>query len=155
MEIRTLGDLFYHSVDGYQKPEHLKYKRAGAWRGISSDEFRRGVEELSLGLRLLGIEKGDTLSILSENRPEWAFADLATLTAGAVDAPIYSTLTPPQILYILNDCRAKAIFVSTPAQARKVAEIRAKAPHLRHVIRMDPEPLPDTLALDEVRAKGR
>src|SRR5262249_47397367 len=95
-EIRTLCDLFYDSVDRYRKPEHLRYKRGGEWRSLSSDELRRAVEELSLGLRSLGVERGDRVSILSENRPEWAFADLATLTAAAVDAPIYSTLTPPQ-----------------------------------------------------------
>ena len=50
--------------------------------GLSSDEFRRGVEELSMGLRALGVEKGDRVAILSENRPEWALADLATLCRG-------------------------------------------------------------------------
>ena len=155
MEIRTLCDLFYHSVDGFQKPSHLRYKQGGAWKDVSSSEFREIVEELSLGLRALGIEKGDRVAILAENRPEWAYADLATLTAGAVDAPIYSTLTPPQVLYILNDSESKAIFVSNAAQARKVAEIRGQAKALRHVIRMDEQELEGTLSLAEVRARGR
>ena len=90
MSIRTLCDIFYRSVDTYRKPDHLQYKQDGAWRAISSDEFRRAVEELSMGLRGLGVEKGDRVAILSENRPEWAYADLATLCAGAVDAPIYA-----------------------------------------------------------------
>ncbi len=155
MEIRTLCDIFYASVDTYRKPEHLKYKKDGVWRGISSDELRRAVEELSLGLRALGVEKGDRVAILSENRPEWAIADLATLTAAAVDAPIYSTLTPPQILYILNDSEAKVLFLSTAAQGRKIAEIRAQAKSLKHVIRMDDTPIDGTVSIDEVRAKGR
>src|SRR4029079_17355186 len=94
---------------------------------------------------------------LAENRPEWAFADLATLTAAAVDAPIYSTLTPSQVLYILNDAEAKILFVSNAAQAKKVAEIRDQARHLRQVIRMDEEPIgmAGTLSLAEVRALGR
>jgi len=153
--IRTLCDLFYDSVDRHHKPEHLRHKRGGEWRGISSEEFRRAVEELSMGLRGLGVERGDRVAILSENRPEWAFADLATLTAAAVDAPIYSTLTPAQVLYILNDSEAKVLFLSSEAQGRKVAEIRAQAKHLRHVIRMDDVPIEGTLSLDEVRAKGR
>src|SRR5262249_49080058 len=123
--------------------------------GISSDEFRRAVEELSMGLRELGVEPGDRVAILSENRPEWAFADLATLTAAAVDAPIYSTLTPPQVLYILNDSEARVLSLSNEAQGRKVAEIRAQAKHLRHVIRMDEAPIEGTLSLDEVRSRGR
>jgi long-chain acyl-CoA synthetase len=155
--VRTLSDLFYESVDTYRKPDHLKHKVEGQWRGISSDEFRRAVEETSLGLRELGVEKGDRVALLSENRPEWAIVDLATLTAAAVDVPIYATLTSAQALYILNDSEAKVCVVSTAAQLRKVSEVRAQARHLRHVVRMDAAggPVPDTLTLDEVRARGR
>ena len=102
MAIQTVCDIFYRSVDTYRKPEHLKYKKDGAWRAISSEELRAAVEETSMGLRALGIGKGDVVAILSENRPEWAFADLATLCAGAADATIYATLTPPQVQYILE-----------------------------------------------------
>jgi long-chain acyl-CoA synthetase len=157
MEVRTLCDIFYQAV-ALDKPAHLRFKRGETWHDISSAEFRRAVEELSMGLRALGIDRGDRVGILSENRPEWAFADLATLTAAAVDAPIYATLTPPQILYILNDSEAKALFVSTPAQARKVQEIRAQATHLQHVIRMEEMPADaaaGTISIDEVRAQGR
>lgn len=155
MEVRTLCEIFYRSVDTYRKPDHLRRKKDGAWRAISSDEFRKSVEELSSGLRALGIQKGDKVAILSENRPEWAYADLATLAAGAVDVPIYSTLTPQQVLYILNDSKARAIFVSNAAQAAKVIEVRAEAKHLEHVIRMDETVIEGTRSLDEVRALGR
>lgn len=157
MEIRTLCDVFYRSVDTLRKPEHLKFKKDGVWHGISSDAFRTAVEELSMGLRELGLEKGDRVAILSENRPEWAFADLAALTAAAVDVPVYATLTPAQVLYILNDSEAKLAFVSSPLQARKIAEVRDQAKPLRHVIRMEDDPgFPEgTLSIDEVRARGR
>jgi long-chain acyl-CoA synthetase len=155
MSFTTLTELFYHSVDTFRKPDHLKFKKDGAWRDISSDEFRRAVEELSMGLRSLGVEKGDRVAILAENRPEWAFADLATLCAAAVDAPIYATLPPNQVLYILNDCEAKVVFVSNAVQARKVAEVRDKAPHLKHVVRMSEEPIEGTQSIEEVRALGR
>ena len=137
MDLRTLCDIFYHSVETYPKPAALRYKKDGAWRDISSEEFRRAVEELSMGLRGLGIDRGDRVAILSENRPEWLYADLATLCAAALDVPIYTSLTPAQVLYILNDSQSKAIFVSNETQAAKVAEIRAQAPALKHVIRMD------------------
>ena len=153
----TLCDVFYRSVETYRKPEHLKYKQGGAWRAISSEEFRRAVEELSLGLRALGVERGDRVALLSENRPEWAFADMAALAAGAVDVPIYPTLTPPQVLYILKDSEARLAIVSTPAQAAKVVEVKGQAPALRHVIGMEPGASfpPGVLTLEEVRAKGR
>jgi len=155
MATQTVCDIFYRSVDTFRKPEHLKYKKDGVWRAVSSEELRAAVEETSMGLRALGIGKGDTVAILSENRPEWAFADLATLCAGAADATIYATLTPPQVQYILNDSESQVVFVSTAVQAAKVAEVREKLPHLRHVVRFDPAPLPGTMSLDELRAKGK
>jgi long-chain acyl-CoA synthetase len=157
MTTGTLCDLFYRSVDTYRKAEHLKSKVDGQWRPWSSDEFRTAVEELSLGLRALGVDKGDRVAILSENRPEWAIADLATLAAGAVDVPIYSTLTPAQVKYILEDSQAKVVFVSSVAQARKVAEVRAQLPNLKHFVRMGSGPdFPEGFgAIEEVRQKGR
>ncbi len=155
MPTRTLCEIFYHSVEDHRKPDHLRVKRDGAWRDVSSEEFRRAVEELSMGLRALGVERQDRVALLSENRPEWAYADLATLCAGAADVPIYPNLMPAQVLYVLNDSQAKVALVSTPAQARKLAEVRAKAPHLRYVIRFDDPPVEGMLSLDEVRARGR
>jgi long-chain acyl-CoA synthetase len=153
----TLCELFYTSVDTYRKPDHLVSKVDGQWRPWSSDAVRTAVEELSLGLRALGVEKGDRVAILSENRPEWALADLATLTAAAVDVPIYATLTAAQVKYILADSQAKVVFVSNVLQARKVAEVRAELPQLRHLIRFaDSSDFPEGfLSLEEVRARGR
>jgi long-chain acyl-CoA synthetase len=155
MAVQTVCDIFYRSVDTYRKSEHLKYKKDGTWRAIGSLELRLAVEETSMGLRCLGIDKGDTVAILSENRPEWAIADLATLCAGARDATIYATLTPAQVQYILADSEAKLVFVSTEAQAAKVAEVRARLPHLRHVVRFDEAKARETTSLAELRAKGR
>ena len=69
--------------------------------------------------------------------------------------PIYATLPPPQVLYILNDSQCKACFVSTGTQAKKVEEVRGQATHLRHVIRMDGQKSEGMFTLDEVRAMGR
>ena len=154
MELRTLCDIFYESVSTYRKPDALRYKKDGEWKDISSEEFRRAVEELSMGLRGLGIERGDRVAILSENRPEWVFADLATLCAGAVDVPIYTSLTAPQVLYILNDSQSRAVFVSNEQQAAKLAGIRGQAAALQHVIRMDDVAGAGTLTLKEVRERG-
>jgi long-chain acyl-CoA synthetase len=155
MSAQSLCDVFYRSVDTYAKAEHLRHKKDGAWRAISSDELRAAVEETSMGLRGLGIGRGDTVAILSENRPEWAVADLATLCAGAADATIYPTLTAAQVQYILADSEAKAVLVSSATQAAKVAEVRDRLPLLNHVVRFDPAPAPGTLSLDELRAKGK
>jgi long-chain acyl-CoA synthetase len=155
MDVRTVCELFYRAVDTYHKPEHLKYRQDGLWRAVSSEELRAAVEEVSMGLRALAVGSGDKVAILSENRPEWAFADLATLCAGAADATIYPTLTPAQVLYILDDSESKVVFVSNAVQAAKVAEVRSRLSRLQHVVCFDPAPIPDTISLDELREKGR
>lgn len=154
MDPRTLCEIFYNSVDR-GKPVHLRVKQAGAWQDISSQAFRQAVEEISVALEARGFVRGDRLALLSENRPEWAYVDLAALAAGIIDVPIYTTLTAPQIKDLLNDCQAKGIVVSTPVQAAKIAEIRAQVPALRHVIVMDEVALPDTTTLNALRAQGR
>jgi long-chain acyl-CoA synthetase len=142
MAIQTVCDIFYRSVETFRKPEHLKFRRDGAWRALSSAELRAAVEETSMGLRALGVGRGDKVAILSENRPEWAIADLATLT-------------PAQVQYILSDSEAKVVFVSTADQAAKVVQVREGLGQLQHVVRFDPDEAPGTTSLDELRAKGR
>ncbi len=154
MAIETLCDVFYRST-GFGKREHLKCRQDGSWHAISSEDLRAAVEEISAGLATLGVARGDHVAILSENRPEWAFADLAVLCAAAVDVPIYPTLTPTQILYVLNDSEAKVAFVSTPTQAAKVAEVRDKLPCLTHVVSFETPAPAGTLPLAELRAAGR
>ena len=83
------------------------------------------------GLNGLGIQPGDRVAILSENRPEWAMADYAILCAGAWSVPIYPTLPAGQVAPLLNDCGARAIFVSTLEQLGKILTIRAQCPDAR------------------------
>jgi long-chain acyl-CoA synthetase len=155
MPDRTLCELFYTSVEAYRKPSQLEVKRGGEWRKISSEELRSAVEEVAMGLRGLGVEKGERVAILSENRPEWAYADLGSLCAAAIDVPIYPTLTPAQILYILQDSEARVCFVSSHAQAKKVLEVRSLARALQQVVLFDEPALEGTMPLAELRAKGR
>jgi long-chain acyl-CoA synthetase len=94
------------------------------------------------------------VAILSENRPEWAIADYACLAAGCTDVPIYPTLPPRQVEYILRDSGAAAVLVSNDVQAEKVLAARARAPALRHVIGLDARGA-GVLPLDDVMARGR
>jgi long-chain acyl-CoA synthetase len=87
-------------------------------------------------LKEWGIHKGDRVAILGENRPEWMIADFACVTTGIVDVPIYATLTADQTLYLLQNSRARVIFVSTLEQLRKVQSIQAKT-SLEKIVVMD------------------
>lgn len=132
-EVRTLCDIFLEAA-GSGKPDLLISKVGGRWTPISAADFGFTVKALSLGLNALGIQPGDRVAILSENRPEWAMADYAIVCAGAWSVPIYPTLPAAQIAPLLNDSGAKAIFVSTADQLAKVQAIKAKCPALEYVI---------------------
>jgi long-chain acyl-CoA synthetase len=106
------------------------------WHPISSDELLARVHTLANVFRSWGIVKGDRIALLAENRWEWAVVDFATLVLGAVDVPIYPTLTADQIAGLLIDSGARVAVVSTEAQYTKLASIRSRT-QLEHVIVMD------------------
>ncbi len=129
----------------------------GSWRPISASDFGFTVRALSLGLNGLGIQPGDRVAILSENRPEWAMADYACLCAGIWSVPVYPTLPAAQIAPILEDSGARAIFVSSLEQLGKILTIRGSCPDLEHVILMDGNPPRESgfATLHEIVDRGR
>ncbi len=154
---RTLNDLFLTAVERYAaKPAALRFKQSGRWESLSHAELRDRVLHASVGFRELGLAAGDRIAILSENRPDWAIADFATLLMRAADVPIYPTLTARQIEYILRDSGAAAVCVSSAAQLAKIREIRPSLPALRSVITFDRDATgPDVLPLSELLSCGR
>ena len=137
----TLTALFFDAVRKFDKPAAILYKTGGEWRPISHRAFAERVRRTAFGLETLGVRRGGKVAILGENRPEWAIADFACLTMGAVDVPIYPTLPADKVAYILRDCEATVLFVSTAEQAAKIAEIRRDVPALTCVVSFD-EPVP-------------
>jgi long-chain acyl-CoA synthetase len=151
----TLTRLFYEAVEKYDRPDALQFKRGGKYRPISHRELLDRVRHVGQGLLQQGLRPGDRVAILSENRPEWAIADYACLTCGLTDVPLYPSLPAEQLIPMLSDSGAAAVFVSTAAQAAKLATIRAKVPALRLAISFDEEPLSGIdLTLREMEAVG-
>ena len=135
-QIATVNDLFLRAV-AYNKQQALRYQdESGQWQSISSDQVYHRVRALAQTLLDWGIRRGDRVAILSENRWEWPIADFAILAIGAIDVPIYPTLTSPQIGELMRDSATRVILVSTRAQYDKVAAIRAET-KLEHVVMMD------------------
>ncbi len=137
----TLADVFLNAVESNSERLML-YEEAGKWKSISSRELYRRVSGVARGLLACGVNRGDRVAILGENRPEWAIADFAALMIGAVTVPIYATLTSGQCEYILQHAEAKVIFVSTAAQVEKILRISART-HLERIIAMDRVPRSD------------
>jgi len=156
-DIRTLCDLYFHLVETYDKPSLLSVKRPGGWRRLSTAEVAQAVHDFSCGLMALGVRSGEKVALLSEDRPEWAIADFAVLTAGGADVPLYPTLNARDSAYIVGNSDARIAIVSTPAQANKLLCMRGSLPNLRDIIIMDPpEPGQEgLLRWDEVLTRGR
>jgi long-chain acyl-CoA synthetase len=140
MSIATLNDIFFAAVERdldrmmlYRDP----LRDAEKWLPISSREFGRSVARTARALRDWGVRAGDRIAILSENRPEWPTADIASLLLGAVTVPLYTTLTAEQTAFALNDSGCRAIFLSSDQQLRKIVSILTQT-KLEKIIVMDP-----------------
>ncbi|MFL6282803.1 MAG: AMP-dependent synthetase/ligase [Pyrinomonadaceae bacterium] len=96
----------------HAKTDALCLKKEGLWLRISGEAFIARVRAVALGLSSLGVRKGDRVALLSENRPDWSVVDLAILSLGAVNVPIYTTQAPDQVRFILEDSGARLLFVS-------------------------------------------
>jgi long-chain acyl-CoA synthetase len=116
----------------------LMVKREGTYRPITWREYERHVRQVALGLQALGVGRGQGVAILSGNRPEWAFADLGTIAAGAVTIPIYATNPSNQVEHILKDGEVVVAVVENRHQLEKVLEVRGHCPQLRRVVVIDP-----------------
>src|SRR3984885_14986919 len=114
----------------------------GVWKPITSNELYGRVRALADVFRGWGLRKGDRVAILSENRWEWAVTDFATLAIGGVDVPLYPTLTPEQIGYMLWDSGAKVAVVSSREMYEKLMAA-GELPDLEYVVVMDGSDDPD------------
>lgn len=119
---------------------HFPYAKKvnGKYQNITYADLQNQVLAIAAFLKSIGIDNGDRVGILSENRLEWVISDMGSLKAGAIDVPIYPTLPPNQIEYILTNSETKAIFVSTELQLRKVLKIKSQVPSLKTIISFQP-----------------
>ena len=150
----TLTQLFFDSVERYDRPDALQVKVNGQYTPISHRTLAERVRRVALGLRALGLQRGDRVGILSTNRPEWAISDFGCLTAQMADVPIYPTLPAEQVAYILRDSGAAAVLVGDAVQLGKIAAMRKEIPSLRHVITFEAVRGGADLTLAELEAKG-
>lgn len=136
-DFRTLSELFLKAIEKHDKPDCFLSKSAGTYQGLSSRDALRKVAGLAAALERLGVQRGDRVALLSENRVEWALTDYALLGLGAATVPIYTTLLEPDIEYILRDSGAKGIVLATDVQLQKVVNVRGRLSDLKFVLAMD------------------
>jgi long-chain acyl-CoA synthetase len=152
MSIRTINEVFYRGIERNLECA-LLFKRQQEWVPISSREFYRNVLGVAYAMRDWGLDRGDRVAILSENRPEWAVTDYAAMLIGAATVPIYATLTREQTLHILRDSGAQVIFVSTREQLEKVLSIQERCA-VEKVVVMDEVDSPGIIRMAGLMQSG-
>ncbi len=135
---RNLPAMFFEIARQRAARGFLWAKRDGHYRPLSWTEAADAVSRLARGLAILGIEPGDRIALVSENRPEWVVADLAIMSAGAVTVPAYITNTIEDNRHILGNSGARAVIVSNEALAARVIPAALQVPSVRAVVTMEP-----------------
>jgi long-chain acyl-CoA synthetase len=135
MSIATLDDIFFAAVER-NLDRMMLYREGGKWLPVTSREFGQGVARTAHALHAWGVRPRDRVAILSENRPEWPMADMATLLLGAVTVPLYTTLTAEQTAFVLNDSGCRAIFLSSEQQLHKILSVLPQT-QIEKVVVMD------------------
>jgi long-chain acyl-CoA synthetase len=136
-EPRTLVEVFERAVSNHRRPDALNYKRGDKWVPISSDDMLTRIRRIAAGLHLLGVGRGDRVAILSESRAEWTLMDGGCMFAGAIDVPIYPTLTASQVAYILKDSGARVLAINSTEKLAQLSDTFTNNPRLEQVIVFD------------------
>jgi long-chain acyl-CoA synthetase len=137
----TLPRLFRHVVAQRGDAVAMREKELGVWRSVSWREYGERARRVGLGLVALGLRPGDVVSIIADNGPEWLYTDLGTMSAGGVTNGIYTTDSPRQVEYIVNDSGTRFFFAGNDEQLDKILEVRARCPALVKIIVFDLEGL--------------
>jgi long-chain acyl-CoA synthetase len=154
-EPSTIVEVFERAMRVHARPDLLNYKRGGEWRSISSEDFLRRVRRVALGLQALGFKRGERVGILSESSPEWVTVDVGCQFAGVINVPVYPTLAPQQVCYILDDSGARLLFVQNSAALERVRAAVGGCRGLLNVVVMEGEAGGDgALTLEELEARG-
>jgi len=134
----NLVTMFFIRAREQSEAPFLWAKKEGAWRSISWREAAETVAALAGALKGLGLRPGDTVMLVSENRPEWCIADLAIMAAGCITVPAYTTNTERDHQHILDDSGARAVIVSTQKLAKTLLPATLKTSGCEHVIGIEP-----------------
>jgi len=132
-----LFDFYDYQLEHFPKPDALAGKVNGIWKKYSTQEVIHMANGLSTGMIKKGIKPGDKVAIVSNNRPEWVIADLAILQIGAINVPVYPTITEADYKFIFNDAEVKIAFVSDQDLHTKVSNIKPQVSSLQSIYTFD------------------
>ncbi|TCD16771.1 long-chain fatty acid--CoA ligase [Oricola cellulosilytica] len=156
----TLPQLFESRCKALGQRTAHREKDLGIWLSFSWADFWEHVRLIGLGLISLGLKRGDVVSILSEDNKEWVYCDIAIQCVGGISCGIYTTDSPAQLEYLINDSASRFLIVENDEQLDKFLEVQDRMAHLEKAIVIDPDGLFDfsherVMFLDELYAHGR
>jgi long-chain acyl-CoA synthetase len=122
-EATNFPALFFQQVDRFKDRVALRHKDYGIWNRVTWNEYGQQVRETAAGLLALGVEPGDRVAILGDNRPEWAICHLAAMTAGGSTCGVYPTSSAEEIEYVVGHSESKVLFVENEEQVDKILQI--------------------------------
>lgn len=156
-EPTTLVEAFEYVARVRRRPDTLNYKRDGRWCSISADELLKRARQIAGGFYSLGLRRGDRVAILSESRPEWTLTDAGCMFSGAIDVPIYPTLTASQVRYILKDSGARVLVLANEEKFLQIREILSECPAVEQLVFFEKPSAPETpgMTLAELEKRGR
>lgn len=156
-EPQTLGELFLYAVKNHFREDALNYKEDKEWKPISSAEMLSRIENIAMGLHAIGVRQGEKTSILAANSPEWTITDAGCQLFGIVDVPIYTTLSPKSIQYIINDSGAKVFFLQNRETYEYIKEILPNCASLEKLIFFETAGVLDnrSISLNELEKIGQ
>ncbi|MCH8092304.1 MAG: long-chain fatty acid--CoA ligase [Proteobacteria bacterium] len=156
----TLTAMFFDQAERFGERAFLWAKEDGRYRALSWAETAERARALAQGLRSLGLEPGDRVVLVSENRPEWLIADVGIMSAGGITVPSYTTNTADDHLHVIEDSGARAAIVSTAALAKRLLPAVARAAKVAWVITIETPAIGQSIGAslhgwDEVMELGR
>ncbi|OQY15764.1 MAG: long-chain fatty acid--CoA ligase, partial [Desulfobacterium sp. 4572_20] len=160
MTLKTTPQIFKDTVNKYGDRVAMRKKEYGLWHDISWNEYYTLAKHIGSALISMGLEKGDRVSIIGDNCPEWVIIDVGVQCAGGVAVGIYSTNAWPQVEYVIQNSESKFFFVENEEQLDKWLHFRDNIPFLKKVIVWDLEGLrhfkdPMVMTYNEILEKGR
>lgn len=155
----TFPKLLDYNAEHYPREIALREKTFGIWKELTWSDYRELVRNLALGLRDLGLNRGEAAGLIGDNRPEWVAGEIAVHAVGGTIFGIYQDSLNDEVAYLINYAEARVILAEDEEQVDKVLEITAQCPGVKHIIYSDPRGMrkyddPRLMSLEELLDRG-
>jgi long-chain acyl-CoA synthetase len=156
----TVVKLFWRRVQQLGDKVAMREKNFGIWESFTWAKYGQKAREVGMGLKALGLQRGDVCSVVSDNNKEWLYADMGIQGSGGVTSGVYTTDSSKQLEYLVTDSATRFLFVENEEQLDKFLEVRERTPSIQKVIVFDPEGLHEfqdeqIIMMEDLYALGR